>query len=168
MKRIMIIGSPGAGKSTFARKLADKTGLPLIHLDFYYHDTGKDYYNDKAAWQKRVEELTAQESWIIDGNYGNTMGERMTLAETIFYFDMPSRKAMWGVIKRRASAWRTVRDDMPAGWKEQTDWKFLRYVWTFRKSYAAATAQLLERNRNKDIVIFRNHRQAGAYLRVLN
>ncbi len=37
MKRVIVIGSPGAGKSTFARKLKDKTGLPLYYLDRIFH-----------------------------------------------------------------------------------------------------------------------------------
>ncbi len=60
MKRVMIIGAPGTGKSTFAKKLAEETGLPLIHIDYYYHDPAKDYYTDKPAWRALVTELAAQ------------------------------------------------------------------------------------------------------------
>jgi len=167
MKRVMIIDSPGTGKSTFAKKLAVKTGFPLIHLDFYYHDKTKNYLTDKEAWKAQVDEFTARPTWIIDGNYGRTMAERMQRADTIFYFNMPRRTALWGVIKRRANAHRTVRTDMPQGWKERAGWKFLKYVWTFRGNYAAATQQMLVANSGKQIVVFKNHRQIAHYLKVL-
>ena len=168
MNRVLIIGSPGTGKSTFAKRLAHKTGLPLMHIDYYYHDPTKDYYTNKQAWRAFVMKMAAREKWIIDGNYGNTMGERMTLADTIFYFDMPRRTALWGVIKRRLNGWRTTRDDMPAGWKERAGWKFLRYVWTFKSTYQAATERLLDQNNDKDIVVFKSHKDVENYLKMLS
>lgn len=167
MKRVVIIGSPGTGKSTFARKLAAKTGLPLIHIDFYYHDPSKDYYHDKPAWRALITKMATEDQWILDGNYGKTMSQRMQRADTIFYFDMPRRTALWGVIKRRLNAYRTVREDMPHGWKEQTGWSFLKYVWTFRKTYTAGTQRLLAENTDKQVVVFKNHKQADAYLQML-
>jgi adenylate kinase family enzyme len=160
----MIIGSPGTGKSVFGRKLAEKTGLQLVHLDYFYHDRENDYYSNKLAWKMKVEELTGQDSWIIDGNYGSTMAERMELADTIFYFDMPRRIAIWGVIKRRISATHTKRTDMPEGWSEKTNLEFIRYVWNFKKQFEKATLKLLERNKKKNIVIFTNHQQTDDYL----
>lgn len=165
MKRVMIIGSPGTGKSTFARKLANKTGLPLIHLDFYYHDKSKNYYEDKDAWKAQVEELTAQDEWVIDGNYGKTMSSRMSRADTIFYFDMPRRVALRGVVKRRLAARHTKREDMPDDWKETANLALFKYVWGFRKKYKAGTQQLLDENKGKQIIIFSNHKQTGKYLK---
>ena len=166
MKRVLIIGSPGTGKSTFARKLAAKTGLPLIHIDYYYHDPSKDYYTNKVAWRELVMKMAAKDRWIMDGNFGNTMGERMQLAETIFYFDLPRRTALWGVLKRRFHAVKGVkRDDMPEGWKEKANWKFLTYVWGFKKAYEPATKELLARNQDKQIIIFKNHKQIADYLK---
>jgi adenylate kinase family enzyme len=160
----MIIGSPGTGKSVFGKKLASKVDIPLIHLDYFYHDKAHDYYNDKQAWKAKVEVLTNQDSWIIDGNYGSTMAERMERADAIFYFDMPRRIAIWGIIKRRISAFHTKRTDMPEGWSEKADLEFIRYVWNFKKQFEEATLKLLERNKKKNIVIFVNHRQTDQYL----
>ncbi len=84
MKRVTILGSPGTGKTTFAKQLAAKTGLPLIHLDLLYHDKTKDYYSDEAAWQKTVKKLLQQDSWIMDGNYNSTLAERVGKADTVF------------------------------------------------------------------------------------
>ena len=41
MKKIIIIGCPGSGKSTFARKLSDITNIPLYHLDMIWHKPDK-------------------------------------------------------------------------------------------------------------------------------
>jgi adenylate kinase family enzyme len=167
MNRVMIIGSPGTGKSTFAKKLAVKTGLPLIHLDYYYHDKSKDYYNETTAWQARVKQLTGEALWIIDGNYGKTMGERMKRADVIFYFDMPRRTALKGLAMRRLTARRTQRDDMPAGWIETSGLAFITYVWSFRKNYAAGTWELLNQNEDKQIIVLKSHKQVDEYLKTL-
>ncbi len=165
MKRVMVIGAPGTGKSTFAVKLAQKTGLPLVHLDLYYHEKSKNYYEDKAAWTERVKRFAVQPEWIIDGNHGRTMRERMERADTIIYFDLPRRLAMYGVLKRRVQARRTKRADMPDDWEEKAGGEFLRKVWNFRKNYRPATLKLLAENADKQIVTFKTRKQAEKYLR---
>ncbi len=164
MKRVMIIGSPGTGKSVFARKLAAKTQLPLIHLDYYYHDSSKNYDHDKLAWRSKVESMIGQESWIIDGNYGATMSDRMKIADTILFFDLPRRTAVLGVVRRWFSGKRT---DMPEDWKETPSWAFLKYVWQFRAKYRADTVQLLDENKDKTIVIYHSRTDASKYLQLL-
>lgn len=166
MKRVMIIGSPGTGKSVFARKLASRTGLPLVHLDYYYHDPTQEYYHghNKRAWQDKVESLTTQNTWIIDGKFASTMAERAQRADTIFYFDIPRRVAIRGVLKRRVTVSRTKRTDMPDSWREKLDWLFLKYVWGFRKKYAASTEELLKSKHGKHVVVFKNRKQTEKYL----
>lgn len=163
MKRVAIIGSPGTGKSTFARKLAQRVALPLVHLDFYYHDARLDYHNNKAAWRTRANEFAAGESWIIDGNFGATMSERLQRADTIFYFDMPTYVALRGIM-RRWFARNTSRPDVPDDWQEKPSLAFLWKVLSFRHHYAAGTRQLLAQNANKTIIVFKNHAQIAEYL----
>lgn len=69
----MVIGSPGAGKTTFSKKLASKLGIALYHLDYFYHDSSFDYPKNKQAWREKVAQLTNQPQWIIDGNYKSTL-----------------------------------------------------------------------------------------------
>ncbi len=168
MKRVVIIGSPGFGKTTFARKLAAKTGLPLIHLDMYYHNSNTKYYDNKEAWKVRVLEFSAQDSWIIDGNYGSTMAARFERADTIIYFDMPRRKAFYGIAKRQVQHINKKRVEMPDGWKEKPNWAFLKYAWGFQKKYKEGTKQLLAQNKDKRIVIFKNRKQIDVYLKMLD
>lgn len=72
MLKITIVGCPGAGKSTFARALSRKTKIPLHHLDYHYHQKEFDYDNNKPAWLNKLGDLTAVDSWIIEGNYGSS------------------------------------------------------------------------------------------------
>ena len=167
MKRVMVIGAPGTGKSTFAKKLAAKTGLPLIHLDLYYHDKSKNYYENKEAWKSQVEEMTAGECWIIDGNYGRTMAERMKWADTIIYFDLPRALALRGIAKRRLAAQRAKRDDMPSDWHESAGWSFVCGVWNYKKKYGEDIARLLEDNKDKQVVVFKSRKETEEYLNAM-
>ena len=88
MKKVIIIGCPGGGKSTFARALADKTGLPLYHLDMLYWNADKTTVG-REAFRERLAEVMAGDEWIIDGNYISTMQWRMECCDTVFFLDMP-------------------------------------------------------------------------------
>lgn len=166
MKRVLIIGSPGTGKTTFARKLALKTGLPLVHLDLYYHNKTKNYYHEinKQAWHSQVDELISQDKWIIDGNYNSTLEARVKRADTIIFFDLARRKAVTGVFKRRLVLHNKIRDDMPSYWKEHIDWKFVRYVWKFNKNKRPKIMEIISAPQNKSLIVFKNHHQAEKYL----
>lgn len=164
MKRIAIIGSPGTGKSTFAKQLAGRTGLPLIHLDFYYHDRQHEYYTHKEAWRARADEFTKANSWIIDGNFGATMAKRLERADTIFYFDMPTHTALMGIMRRWLTTNHSERSEMPSDWQERPSFSFFWKVLWFRHNYVPGTRQLLAENKSKTIIIFRTHKQIVTYL----
>lgn len=90
MKRITIVGCPGAGKSTFARALSHKTKIPLVHLDFYYHQREPDYQKDKQAWLDKLAGLTSGETWIIEGNYGSSYEQIIPKSDALIFMDMSS------------------------------------------------------------------------------
>ncbi|MDZ7785570.1 MAG: AAA family ATPase [Candidatus Saccharibacteria bacterium] len=171
MKRVAIIGAPGSGKSTFARELAEKTGLPLIHLDFYYHQTDKNYYENKEAWFARVKKIIARDEWIMDGNYSTTIPERLARADIIIYFDLPRWLTMYRVLKRRVEfGGQKKRQDMPDDWREKLDWAFLKHVWNHKKR--STTVQKIEKsmndkNKSQKIMHFTSSRQAQNYLKQL-
>ena len=129
MERVLIIGSPGAGKSTLATELAKRTGLPLIHLDQQYWRSGW-VETDKAEWCDRVARLTAGERWVMDGNYGGTLTLRLRRADTVIDLDLPTWLCLWRVV-RRIIAWRgRTRPDMAEGCPERIDLHFL--LWTLK------------------------------------
>ena len=164
MQRVAVIGNPGAGKTTFSRKLAAKTKLPVVHMDYYYHQTDQDYGNNPENWDAKVEELINQDAWIMDGNYNIHVGNRLKRADSIFYFDFPSRRSLHGVIKRRIHYRNKLREEMPNDWEEKVQFSFLVYVLRYRRKHRKRTLQALSDYPEKTVVIFTNRRQADEYL----
>ncbi|MCA9333151.1 AAA family ATPase [Candidatus Saccharibacteria bacterium] len=164
MKRVCIVGCPGAGKTTFATKLAQKIDLPLVHLDYYYHQKKYDYYNDKVAWNKKVQELVQKESWIIDGNYSSTFDIRFKRADTIIFLDFPRRVSFSRVLKRRIKLHGKKRKDMPEEWNEKIDWYFIKYVWKFKGDSRSRVITAIENNKGKQIIVFKSPKETKKYL----
>jgi len=111
MKRVAIIGSGGAGKSTLARQVGDATGFPVIHLDREHWQPGW-VAPGSEAWAARVAELVAGEAWIIDGNYGGTMEARFARADTIVLLDLPRTVCLYRAVKRAVLFRNRGRPDM--------------------------------------------------------
>ena len=132
MQRILILGCCGAGKSTFATQLAERTGLPLIPLDHHYWQPNWTP-TPKAAWEATVAELASRPQWVMDGNYAGTLDLRLPRADTIFYLDYPTAGCLWRITKRIVRYHGRVRPGMAAGCRERFDWPFYRYVATFNR-----------------------------------
>ena len=140
MERVLVIGSPGAGKSTLATAIAERTGLPLIHLDRHHWRAGW-VEADKAEWEPQVAALIAGESWVIDGNYGGTLAARLARADTAIWLDFPVWLCLARVFRRAVQYRGRTRPDMAEGCPEQLNWEFLvytaRFPWTGRKRILA-------------------------------
>lgn len=163
--RVAIIGCPGSGKTTFARQLAEKSGLPLYHLDYYYYDASKDYPADKTAWRKQVTALVSKNRWIIDGNYKSTFDIRLPRADTIILLDFPRRVIIWRMLKRRVKYHKRLRPDMPIGWKEQISPQFLKFVWQYNRAIRPTVYETIEHYRpTTSVIIVRNQRQLNLLL----
>lgn len=118
VRKVLVIGSPGSGKSRFAAKLATLVGLPVMHLDRRYHNSESRYYDDKPAWRRYVaEELVHRDSWVMDGHYPATLAVRMQAADTVVFLDYPTRVSLARAVHRRLGP-TDVRPDMPPDWKE--------------------------------------------------
>ncbi len=159
MKRIMIIGSCGAGKSTLARQLKDILKLPLYHLDQFYWQAGW-VEKPKSEWEPIVQALAKKEAWIIDGNYGSTMDLRLERADTVILLLVPTYKALYRVISRTIKYWRTTRPDMTEGCRERFDLEFLHYVLTFNlRNKSALLKKLSKLPKSKRVYIINNKDQ---------
>jgi adenylate kinase family enzyme len=167
MKRVAVVGCSGVGKTTFSRLLAEKTGLPLVHLDYYHHEQDKDYPHNREAWIKRVEPLIAEEGWVMDGNYQSTFPLRFARADTIIFFDYPRWRALLGIYKRRFQYRTTRRADMPEGWIERIPRDFFMFVWNFNRDYRPNIISNLDTVKGKEVIIFRKPRQAEQYIKNL-
>jgi adenylate kinase family enzyme len=130
MERLLVIGSPGAGKSTLAAEIARRTGLPLIHLDRHYWRSGW-VEPEKADWQAQVEALTARPQWVMDGNYGGTLALRLTRADMVIDLEFPAWLCVTRIILRALRHRGKVRPDMAEGCPEQVTGEFIAYTATF-------------------------------------
>ena len=164
MKKVIIIGCPGSGKSTFARALAEKTALPVYHLDNMYW-TAERVHVEKSVFLERLREAMATESWIIDGNYNSTMEMRVDACDTVFFLDYPVEVCMAGAEERRG----TKRTDIP--WveaKDDRDEEFINFIKAFREESRPRILSLIRQYSDKEIHVFASRDEAKAYLNSLN
>lgn len=160
MKKVIVIGCPGSGKSTFSRALSEKTGLPIIHLDMLFWNPDKTTV-DRSVFLKRLSDAMNADSWIIDGNYGSTMEMRMNACDTVFFLDYSFDTCLDGVMSRRGKP----RPDMP--WIEspdEVDEEFLQTIRDFKLKSKPHIISLLKNNNQKDIIIFKNRTEQDGYL----
>lgn len=161
MERIIVIGCPGAGKSTFARKLRDKTGLPLYHLDMIWHKPDKTHIS-REEFDGLQEAILHTPKWIIDGNYSRTMERRLQMCDTVFFLDLPTDLCLQGVQKRIG----VKREDMP--WVEDVfDDEFRKFIERFTNTERPGIYVLLEKYPEKNLVIFRSHTEIDQYFKAL-
>lgn len=160
MKKVMIIGCAGAGKSTFARKLRDKTNLPLYYLDMIWHKPDKTNIS-REEFDEKLQEIIQQEAWIIDGNYGRTLEVRMKACDTVFLLDYPLDVCLEGAHARIGKE----REDMP--WQAtEIDEEFVQWIKDFPKNEMPAVWELVEKYKyEKNIIIFRSREEAEEYLK---
>lgn len=170
MKRVIVIGCPGSGKSTFSTTLAKLTGLPVVHLDAIYHQDiwSSDPVTKKAQWQEKIVELVNAKQWIIDGNYKSTMQIRIEAANTIIFLDYPRYLSLWRTLLRRWKFRNKKRADMPSTWKEQISWDFLKLIWNYDKEQRPNVLQQLKvQGTDKEVHILVNPEAADQFLSTL-
>lgn len=159
MLKIIIIGSPGAGKSTFARKLRDTTGIPLYYLDMLWHKPDQTTIS-REEFDAKLNKILKQNSWIIDGNYQRTLETRIKECDTVFLMDFPLDVCISGAESRIGKK----REDLP--WIEsEFDKEFKQWIIDFSKKQLPQIYKTIEKYRNnKDIIIFKSRKEADNYL----
>lgn len=130
MERLLIIGSPGAGKSTLAVEVARLTRLPLVHLDRLHWKPGW-VESGKEEFDSKLSEAIGGPSWVIEGNYGRTLPLRLTRADTVVDLDLPRWQCVLGIVRRAIAHRGRTRSDMTEGCPEQLNWEFVLYTIRF-------------------------------------
>jgi adenylate kinase family enzyme len=164
MKKILIIGSSGAGKSTFARQLGAILRLEVIHLDSLYWRAGW-VETPKDVWRAIVGELLTREAWIMDGNYGGTLDQRLEACDAVIFLDVPRLICLWRVLKRVAAYRKESRPDMAAGCPEKIDWEFVKYIWEYpRKNKPEVVGKLTACAESKRVIILKSQPEIESFL----
>jgi adenylate kinase family enzyme len=165
VKKVLVIGSPGSGKSVFSSRLGKITGLPVIHLDRLYWRPGW-IEPTKDIWRPQLEGLLSRDSWIIDGNYSGTMDVRLEHCDTVIFLDLPRHLCTWRVFKRFLDhRGGQSRADMADGCPEKLDLAFLRWTWRYPERSRPSVMQRLERLNGKiTIVRLRINREVDDFL----
>ena len=142
MHRVLVIGSPGAGKSTLSHALARRTGLPLHHLDRMFWLPGW-VERDRDEGRAELANVLAQDCWIIDGNYGSTLPLRIACADTVVWLDYPTALCLGRALRRWWMYRGHSRPDMTEGCPERLDGEFLLYILNFRRAWRVRNATAL-------------------------
>ncbi len=158
MKKIIIIGCPGSGKTTFAEKLNKITGLPLYYLDAIWHKPDKTHI-PREEFDEKISRIFEEPEWIIDGNYKRTIEMRMKECDTVFLFDLPTEACLQGVRDRIGKE----RYDLP--WLEtELDDEFRSFIEDFPKDTLPYIYDLIDKYKSeKKVIIFKSREAADAF-----
>ncbi len=130
MQRVAVVGSGGAGKTTFSRELSRRTGLPVVHLDHYYWKPGW-VATPRDEWRIVLSEKLQGDQWIADGNYAGTFDVRFSRADTIIVLALPRWRCISRAIRRSlGNHGHSVQAD---GCPERIDVTFLWWLWRYPK-----------------------------------
>ena len=157
-RRILIVGCPGSGKTTFALRLAEKTGLPLYHMDRLNWRADRTHL-PREKLIAALQPILASPCWIIDGNYGGTMSMRMEACEEVIFLDYPVEVCLAGVRARMGKP----RVDMP--WMEtEEDPAFMAFIRDYAEQSRPKVLALMAAHPDKTFTILHSREEADAQL----
>ena len=168
MRKVLVIGSGGAGKSTFAAELGERTGLPVIHLDTLFWRAGwQDMPRDE--WAVLVDELLKGDEWIMDGNYTGTLERRLAACDTVIFLDFPRTLCLWRVVKRRIRFRGRSRPDVAEGCRERLGCEFVRWIWTYPRARRPGILKRLSGlSEGQRFFVLRSPREVRRFLEALD
>lgn len=165
MKRILVIGSAGSGKTFFSDKLSQKLKIEVLHLDSKYWK--KDFtHPDLDLWVDFMEKAVLREKWIMDGNYIKTLNLRLERADTVVFLDVSRLTCFFSLIKRIIFFHGKNRPDMGEECYERFDIGFLKWAWNFKKLYKPRLLEELKKYPNINVLVFKSRKAAYKYFNI--
>ena len=152
MRRILVTGNSGSGKSTVARALGRILDLPVVHLDRLYWNPGWVATPDDE-FERKITDALASNAWVCDGNYSRFLDLRLARADTFIFLDLPRRVCVWRVLKRRGP-----RPDLPPDCPERRTTKdfydfITKWVWTYPRRSRPTVLEHMRRHRDTKTVV---------------
>jgi adenylate kinase family enzyme len=144
LKRILVIGNPGAGKSILARSLGEILELPVTHLDRHFWNPGW-VVTPTEDFRKQVAEMVVRDEWIIDGTFMSSLELRLPRAEGVIFLDFPTPICMRRIFQRVFEHRKSSRPDMAEGCSERVDLVFFKYTLTFRRKIRPSLIEKINR-----------------------
>jgi adenylate kinase family enzyme len=164
MRKVLVIGPGGAGKSTLSNQLGKLLDVEVLHLDkFYWHPGWVE--TAKAEWLVTVEELLSRDAWIMDGNYSGTLAVRYKACDTVIFLDTPRLVCLRRVLKRALMYRKQSRPDMAEGCPEKLSWEFFLWIWNYPSRTRPKIVRMLESNpEEKKIIRLRSRSEVNRFL----
>jgi len=163
MRRVLIVGSGGSGKSTLARQLGARLELPVIHLDQHFFAPGW-VEPSPEDWAATVDTLIAEDAWVMDGNYGGTMEQRIAAADTVIFLDRSRWLCLWRVVARWLRNLGHTRPDMAPGCPERVELAFVHYILAYPHTRRAGVMDRLAKADHARVFRLRSGREVQAFL----
>lgn len=162
MKRVLIMGCPGAGKAKLAARLGRITGLDVYHIkDDRFSESHTE--DQKAAWRNAVRRITEGDSWIIEGTQSITYDMRVEAADTVFFIKQKPLNCLKNFIKRSLKRkWGHYENRI--GMKRD----MLKKIIAYRKKLSPLVDDLIEKNKGHlDVMFFTTLEEIDEYLEKL-
>lgn len=160
--KILVIGSPGSGKSYFSRKLKELLNIPVYHMDLYYwHENWVSTPNDK--FDELINEILNKDSWILDGNYNRTLENRVKKAQVVYFLDLAPEICLQAEKERRNKK----REDFPSFLVEGEDPEFEKYIKEFPEKNKPLILEIMKKHPYVELIIFRTRDEIEEYLKSL-
>jgi adenylate kinase family enzyme len=166
MKKIIVIGSGGAGKSTFSKRLGNALNIEVIHLDALYWKPNWEK-TPRDEWTEIVRNLLERDSWVMDGNFGGTREMRLKACDMVIFFDLPRRICLYRVLKRFFLYRGKTRPEMADSCNEKIDLEFISWIWNYPNRNRPRILEEMEHFAEKRLVILLSVREIDLFLQCL-
>jgi adenylate kinase family enzyme len=170
VKRVLVTGPVGAGKSRLAEQLGTLLEIPVLHLDALFWKPGW-VATPPDEWEAVQRRELAGDSWVVDAQYDDMLPDWLGAAEAVVFVDVSAARCLWRVTRRRLNRQASV--GIPAGTEpgafHRALLKFLRNQWRYRTSVRRALLAELERQGDgRHVFVLRRSSDTGAFLRSLD